>query len=499
MGIFDDRQLRSHVRIFNGEVPIGSGFVVGDRKVMTCAHVVGDSAGRRAELRDRPEPPVDLVVKLDMPFAPGHAMTARVTAKGWRPESSRQIGKGLDDAAVLELEPGQSLPPGARPIGKAWKVIPDDVIRGYGVGLQNPAGVVIRGRNQGLMTLNRFTILADAIDEAIRPGCSGAAAWSSAHPGVAGMVVEMQQERTGRIIPVDVLEEICPLSWEDQQEGSPARRPTATGGRAVQPRLKELLRDFDRDPQIGGFIGMLGEDWDRGRKPIVCTIAGLEPDKPDWCRDKCRRMGLNPRFRRLKIQAERVDMIPIAWPETVDFNHESEFAGLLNTVKAYLDPRTSDPDGFRNAYNRSLAPRIFYSKLDERILREGEEPHRRLLESWIDFWAKVGSKPLKKPFVHFLLLTLESRADVAGRDHGAYRIFYERLLAGAGVDQRRGLPLLRCFGRDEIDVWIENIADDLRLSKTQLYALREQVGALFRSNSSPRLADLESWVDGMSL
>lgn len=500
MGLFDDRRLSSHVRIWNGGIPVGSGFVVGDRQIMTCAHVVGDAAGCRAALLDREDAPSDLVITLDLPFTTGPKLTARVAPGRWRPERSQSIAEGLDDAAVLVLEEGQALPSAAKRVGKVSKEPPyDDWIRGYGVGLQQPGGVVIRARYHGLLTHNRFTIHADEIDEAIRPGCSGAAAWSSSVPGVAGMVVEMQQNKVGRLIPVDVLEEIWPLPAEEHLEISPLRRPTAKAG-AIHSRLKEQLRDFDRDPQIGGFRSILGEEWDRARKPIICTIAGLGPDRPEWCRDKCRRLGLDPRFQRLKIRAERVDMIHIAWPDSDRFEHERELAELLNSVKAHLDPRRDDPEAFRLAYNSRLSPVVFYSNLEERMLHQ--EPHRRLLRAWIDFWSRVGDKPLKKPFVHFLLLTLDEHPEHSGRagpDYGAYRAFYEQLLSEAGVEHQRCLPLLRHFRRDEIETWIGNLEDDLRLGRSQLGRLRDQVDLLFRHNPAPRLADMEAWVDEISL
>jgi hypothetical protein len=503
VSIIDDRRLRGHVRIWNGDVPVGSGFVVGPRHVMTCAHVVGDSAGRRAQLRGLDQAPLELDVRIDMPLAPRRFATARIMPGKWRPESAVPAGEGLDDAVVLELCEGSRLPDGARTVGKARLVKDDDPIRGLGVSLQQPTGVVIRGTFQGLVSLNRFHILADAVDEAIRPGCSGAAAWNSARGGIAGMVVEMQQTLTGRVIPVEVLEEFWRFEWEDRLEGAIARRPAAPAARSqIVPRLKEELRSFDRVQQIGSFEGLLRRQWDVGKKPLVCTIAGLEPDKPEWCRDKCRHFGLDRRFQKLKIRADRVNMIPLTWPASADFDGPAALADLKNEVSAYLDPRNEDAVSFRQAYNAMLNPVVFYSNLDERVVRGGEAAHTGLLREWISFWAEVGGKPLKKPFVHFLLLKLapaQPGRDPGAAELGAYRSFYERLLAGVGVDQKDSLPLLGFFTLDEVDLWLRDIAGDVRLGKAQLAMLRSEAEEMFRRNPDPRMADLAEWLEELEV
>lgn len=499
MSIFEDRRLRSHVRVWDDRRPVGSAFVLGPRHVMTCAHVVGDSAGMRAALRDVAEAP-RFEVRLDMPIAPGRMFRARPVESLWRPESSDPAASGLTDAVVLELCEDSVLPEGYRPVGKTRRVREDDPIRGYGVSLQQPTGIVIRGLYQDLVALNRFHIRAEAIDEAIRPGCSGAAAWNSASPGVAGMVVEMQQTTIGRVIPVDVLEEIWAIPWEEP-EGPPPRRTSATALRRapVIPRLKEELRSFDRQVQIGRFEGLLTEQWDRGRKPLVCTIAGLEPDKPDWCRDKCRHVGLDRRFEKLRIRADRVNMIPLSWPEAGAFDHALAFSGLLNEVRAHLDPRNDSAAAFRQAYNSMLNPVVFYSDVAESAVRAGEEAHVALLRDWIDFWAQVGDRPLKKPFVHFLLLTLDPLPGGVEAELEAYYDFYQRLLAGIGADQKHSLPLLGFCDHGELDVWLQNVARDLRLGKSQLALLRDQAEEMFRRNPKPRMADVAKWLEELNV
>lgn len=461
---------------------------------MTCAHVVAMALDREVELIDCAEAPTDDII-LDLPIAERDFLKARVLPSKWRPRRSQSAGGGIDDAAVLELLPGHELPLGSKAVGKTRAVSDDDWMRGYGVSLNEPDGVIIRGRFQGAFS-NRFHFIAEAMDEAVRPGCSGTAAWNEKARGIAGMVVEMQQNNVGRVIRVDLLNELWPISWEDELESESAERPARVQvGSSLVPRLAAQLRYVDRQEQVGRFEGLLAAHWDRTRTPLICTIAGLESDKPDWCRDRCRASGLDKRFKRLKIPTGRVDMIEIAWPSETTFDHDFEFAGLLNSARAFLDPRKDTPEEFRVAYNRMLNPVVFYSSFEEPVIRAGRDAHLRLLRAWIDFWTSVGAKPLKKPFVHFLLLTLD---DASAVGTGAQQ-FHQQLLADAGIDQMHRLPLLRAFKRDEIDVWLRNIADDVRLSKARLIDLQARARELFKTRPSPRLADLEEWVEQLSV
>jgi hypothetical protein len=73
---------------------VGAGFLVGERHILTCAHVV---AGALVLADDKPDKPQALV-SLDFPrVAPEQLLTARVVL--WRPPRA----DGGDDIAGLEL------------------------------------------------------------------------------------------------------------------------------------------------------------------------------------------------------------------------------------------------------------------------------------------------------------------------------------------------------------------------------------------------------------
>ena len=72
-------------------------------------------------------------------------------------------------------------------------------------------------------------------------------------------------------------------------------------------------------------------------------------------------------------------------------------------------------------------------------------------------------------------------------------------MRGVGVDQKRSLPLLRPFDRDEVDVWLGNVADDVRLTRAQLGDLQSRTKDLFQRHPAARLSDLEEWVEQLSV
>ncbi len=73
---------------------VGAGFLVGERHILTCAHVVTEAIGLADDTPEKPQAPVSL----DFPrVAPGKLLTARVEL--WRSPRA----DGGDDLAGLEL------------------------------------------------------------------------------------------------------------------------------------------------------------------------------------------------------------------------------------------------------------------------------------------------------------------------------------------------------------------------------------------------------------
>gem|GEM_PF-1197786 len=190
---------RAQVRIYaaDGERIVGSGFLAGEREVLTCAHVVTCALDLPD---DTPEPPPGQV-SLDFPLlAPGQRLAARVAR--WRPQ---------DDIAVLELE---SAPPaGAEPAplaegGDLW----GHPFRAFGFPAGHPEGVWASGVVRGPTTPGWLQI-EDTKETGYRvqPGFSGAPVWDDNLGGVVGMVAAAEGDpsvRAAFIIPAALLSKI---------------------------------------------------------------------------------------------------------------------------------------------------------------------------------------------------------------------------------------------------------------------------------------------------
>ena len=171
---------------------VGSGFLVTERHVLTCTHVVSDAVGVAEEVVEAPQ---DEVV-LDFPLvAPSTTMTARVAV--WCPVRSGSATEAElpEDIALLELK---SAPPsGAKPVrctevGDPW----GRSFRAFGFPAGHDDGVwapgILRGpRADGLVQIEA----QGALGYFVELGFSGAPIWSDEAQAVLGMVVLADRRR----------------------------------------------------------------------------------------------------------------------------------------------------------------------------------------------------------------------------------------------------------------------------------------------------------------
>lgn len=190
------------IRTRDGEV-VGSGFLVGERQVLTCAHVIAQALGFADDTGD----PLSSQVHLDFPQLASHTLLlARVVF--WLPVQSDSQG----DIAGLELldEP----PAGAKPVHLA----PADQVWGHpfrALGFPHgyDDGVWATGRllgRQGTRLIQLEDIKIPGFP--VMSGFSGAPVWDEQLQGVVGMIALASQAATTKTafaIPSDVLV----LSW----------------------------------------------------------------------------------------------------------------------------------------------------------------------------------------------------------------------------------------------------------------------------------------------
>lgn len=196
---------RGTARVLHEGRPVGVAFLIPDRLLLTCAHVVASTAGLA---EDEPLPEL-LPVTVDFPLLPG------------RPEAAATVhfsvpvaGDSSGDVAVLQLTGGP--PPGAVPLrivegddlaGHRWRVFGFPKYPGRGG--SKDAGIWTRGTIEGREGTGWWQLTCDAETPfPLAGGFSGAPVWDEEYGGVIGVVVAVegdQRRRTGYALTVESL------------------------------------------------------------------------------------------------------------------------------------------------------------------------------------------------------------------------------------------------------------------------------------------------------
>ncbi|MGW0581927.1 VMAP-C domain-containing protein, partial [Streptomyces sp. NPDC002920] len=244
-----------HARVECGGQVVGAGFLVTPRRVLTCAHVVGEGDGELT------------VTFTERPGSP--AVPARVVADGGWAGGPTDLG----DLAVLELEQEVPVAPAAlAPVGAAHSPRPDRprklVVYGFPVGFDE--GTLAEYRITATQLLNREWIQLEAWQpggQPLAPGFSGAAVTLVDTGEVVGMVTAAagaQGVHNGRMMPTEVMARY----WPDLT----GLVPTADHRGADRARLRELVERAVR-------AGLDGDPLRRVRL-YEAARGPLDPDPP---------------------------------------------------------------------------------------------------------------------------------------------------------------------------------------------------------------------------
>jgi hypothetical protein len=186
------------IRTVDGVV-IGAGFLVGERQILTCAHVVSQACSLTDHLLDVPQG----VVSLDFPLiSPRTLFTAKVVQ--WRP----LLADGRGDIAGLEL---QSEPPAGTEVVRfaTAEDVWEHAFRAFGFPTGYDDGVWATGRLLGRQATDWVMIEGvKAQGFAVGPGFSGTPVWDTQLQGVVGMVVAASRPadtKAAFVLPLDVL------------------------------------------------------------------------------------------------------------------------------------------------------------------------------------------------------------------------------------------------------------------------------------------------------
>jgi hypothetical protein len=271
------------IRRTNGVV-VGAGFLVGEKHILTCAHVVAEALGVAQDQVDQPEESV----QLDFPLlAPGNNLRAQVVV--WQPP--RPDGRG--DIAGLELDtppPPEASPAPLVAAENLWR----HSFRALGFPQGNEDGTWASGTLLDRQAAGWVQI--EDVKETgyrVQPGFSGTPVWDDELEGVVGMVVAAEARaeiKAAFTIPTDVLL----ASWPEMDQLAPLPCPYQ-GLHAFQQQhapyffgreglTDQLVRVVQEQP-LTAVVGPSGS----GKSSAV--FAGLLPrlrQEGNWVMVSCR-------------------------------------------------------------------------------------------------------------------------------------------------------------------------------------------------------------------
>ncbi|MEB3217690.1 MAG: trypsin-like peptidase domain-containing protein [Nostocales cyanobacterium 94392] len=190
---------------------VGSGFLVFNRRVLTCAHVVADALGIARTVQDFPQG----LVELDFPLLflkEIQKVKARIVY--WKPMSPEGTWVGGDDIAALQLE--ENLAEDIFPIGLVMGKYAWNAFKVLGFPSGNDNGVWTKGDlRDSLGNQQVQMIVLEQSDYYVEGGFSGAPVWVDTLNGVAGIMVAAEPAESEKrklvkaafMIPVEVLKE----------------------------------------------------------------------------------------------------------------------------------------------------------------------------------------------------------------------------------------------------------------------------------------------------
>ena len=374
-----DQLSASIVRILTPKGTVaGAGFLVAERRVLTCAHVVAQALGLSLDLPEVPQ----VQVQLDLPLiALGRTLNARIVC--WQPPRS----DGGADLAGLELE--GSLPTGAQP---ARLVKADDLwghpFRVLGFPAGHDDGVWATGILRGRQATGWVQI--EDVKESgyrVQPGFSGTPVWDEELDGVAGMTVAAESRpevKAAFIIPADVLVKAWPELGEWTSPPCPYRGLFAF-------REQDAPLFFGREAFVHRLIEAVQ------RKPLVAVIG------PSGCgKSSAVLAGLLPRLRR-EADWLIISFRPGARP----------FQALAAALVPMLEPHMSETE--RLIEIRRLAEAwergdLSLSEVVARILQKSPEAHRLLLvvDQFEELYTLCADPEMRRRFADRLLEAVQA-------------------------------------------------------------------------------------------
>ena len=292
---------RALIRVFNSSGGVvGAGFLVAERHILTCAHVIGAASHAFSRWEDYPPAAPKTEVVLDFPFiAPFKKHKARITL--WIPPQPVTTTWGGDMAGLELLDD----PPVA---ARAVKVIRFENlwnrrIRAFGFPKDYPNGIWACGYALAEETTRWLQIEDDkSTGFFVSPGFSGTPVWDIKYSAVVGMVIagEKNEERkVGFAIPADVLLD----QWPDFLALHPGSTISEAGKQKVEVELVSSLQ------------GLKGELLKAAVRQFIILLAAL-----------------------LKIDPSEIETLQVRFGSTIlKFGLKTQYAVRLVQLYSHFD------------------------------------------------------------------------------------------------------------------------------------------------------------------
>ncbi|UBF27484.1 serine protease [Kovacikia minuta CCNUW1] len=227
------RSFRSAIaRIYQGNAVVGAGFLISDRQLLTCAHVVTVALGLPQNTQEIPSG----AIELDFPLVAA-GQRKRAIVKFWQPVNPSQLG---EDIAGLELE--DTSHEAVQPVrllktsdywGHPFRIF--GFPKGHDEGVW-ASGVLRDQRANGWIQIEDIK----AAGYQVEPGFSGALVWDESLQGVVGMAVAAEKRRenvkAAFMIPTSVLSS----AWSDVEQRISSQQPSVKDSTDTLPSFRQV-------------------------------------------------------------------------------------------------------------------------------------------------------------------------------------------------------------------------------------------------------------------
>lgn len=373
---------------------VGTGFLVSEKYVLTCAHVVAETLPISKNSAEKPTKKIHI----DFPFvAKNTILEAQVII--WHKTSTDDP---ISDIAVLEI--ANELPNACQPISILLLnnyALYGDSFQSYGFPNGHNDGLwaegkIKRGTSAGWIQIEGNQQQAGY---GIAPGFSGAPIWNMEKEGIVGMVVAFDDRESNSIaffIPTDILVKAWP-KLRQYCRCSQKRLPAKS--KFIPPILSYLP---DRDDQVWALrkaIQIHVNEYPNKHRPLLCLIHGDEYQ----CHGRLvERFVLESLVNIIPEQMANSDVRPqyLPLPTNIDGFHEKILTGLgdlfgIPFVSSHHEIAQTIAD------TQYISPVILYSE----IYTEDWQSHGKtnIIHDFLEFWANW---PILNTQKHLLLICL---------------------------------------------------------------------------------------------